>query len=149
MCTTSLSLHCECACPVTIIAEHQVAMKYSQIINTDYGHLSILGMEPGAYQEAVYASLRKGFLSELQGAYEIDDHFNFASYLEPLLGHTLADFVEVRWRCNVSNASVCVCVCMFTCMWELRVVVYLTSYFTKQNHHTSYSDTHTHTTACA
>lgn len=83
----------------TVLAEALVRERYHSIHDKTHGAMgycagldhAILGLEPEEFQEAAYSALRKEFIGEAR----LDDHFDFAEYLEPRLGHVLAEFVEV------------------------------------------------------
>jgi hypothetical protein len=84
----------------TILAEAQVRERYHSIHDKTHGAWdfcagldhAVLGLEPEEFQEAAYAALRKEFIN---GPPKLDEHFDFAEYLEPRLGHVLAEFVEI------------------------------------------------------
>jgi len=79
-----------------IIAEHHVRSKYDALVKQDLGlSHALVAVEPLQFQEAAYAAVRRGFIAELTGEYDVDDHFDFAGYLDPMLGHVLAEFVEI------------------------------------------------------
>ena len=85
--------------PGTILSEEEVYKRYYSLHSKNHGLVdwclgvdhAVMGLEPEEYQEAAFAALRKEFID---GPPLLDEHFDFAEYLEPNLGRVLSDFVE-------------------------------------------------------